>query len=434
MNDGLIGPLEIESLAFGGRGVARYDGRVIFVRGAVPGDLVRARLTLEKKRYAEAEAVLFDRGSPQRCRPICPVFGECGGCQWQMLPYAEQLRHKEKIFRDILQRQCSIDGALVSGITESPVEWTYRSRVQFKCNMSVDSNLKIGFYRPNSHVVVDVKSCPVADPAFNQLLPELHELLQCNSFATQISQIDMEIGDDKQVRIVFHCSDKNNTELVAGLNPLQQRYPFALFLQTGSKSTLRHIAGPRDLTIEVDSPPLQLAYGAGGFAQINLVQNRRMVSEALRMAAPEKDWRVLDLYCGMGNFSLPFARRVTKLVAVEGHAGSIAQGKVNARQNQITNIDFVTRAAEGAYAALAGKEGFDLVVLDPPRSGAREVVVDLLKQRVKRILYVSCDPMTLARDLTLLLAGGYRCIESRALDMFPQTYHLESLTFLELDP
>jgi 23S rRNA (uracil1939-C5)-methyltransferase len=195
---------------------------------------------------------------------------------------------------------------------------------------------------------------------------------------------------------------------------------------------LRHICGSADLRIEVDTPPVQLAYGAGGFAQINLEQNRRMVAEALRLAAPQANWRVLDLYCGMGNFSLAFARRVAHLVGVEEHAGSISQAKSIARQNQIRNVDFFARPAQGAYASCAGEAGFDLVILDPPRSGAKEVVTDLLAHSVKKILYISCDPMTLARDLNLLLAGGYRVVESRPLDMFPQTYHLESLTLLEL--
>ncbi len=436
MQHGLIGPLEIESLAFGGNGVARFDGRVIFVRGAVPGDLVWARLLREKKRYAEAEAVRFEQESPQRCAPVCPVFGECGGCQWQMLPYAEQLRYKEQIFRDSLQRQCGVAAERISPILASPVAWHYRSRVQFKCRLLTDGRLAIGFYRPGSHFVIDIESCPVAAPAFNQLLPELRALLQHSPFAAQLSQIDMEIGDGggdgAQVRLVLHYAGKDAAGLAACLKPLQRTQSLALFLRSGSKSSLRHIGGPVELTIEVDSPALPLAYGAGGFAQINLAQNRRMVAEALRLAALKKEWRVLDLYCGMGNFSLPFARRVAKLVAVEEHAGSIAQGRLNARHNRLTNIDFIARPAQGAYAALGGEKGFDLVLLDPPRCGAKEVVADLLKQRVKRILYVSCDPMTLARDLKLLLAGGYRLIESRPLDMFPQTYHLESLTLLEL--
>jgi 23S rRNA (uracil1939-C5)-methyltransferase len=432
MSERLIGPLEIESLAFGGNGVARFDGRVIFVRGAVPGDLVWARLTKEKKRYAEGGAVRFEQEASQRCEPACPVFGECGGCQWQMLPYAAQLEHKEQIFRDALQRQCGVDPQRIAPILASPDQWYYRSRVQFKCRALSDGTLAIGFYRHASHFVIDIDSCPVAAPAFNKLLPALRELLQRTPYAAQVSQIDMEIGAGESVRLVLHYAGDNAAGLAESLRHLQKIQPLAIFLKTGPKSNLRHVEGPAELKIEVDSPTLELAYGAGGFAQINLTQNQRMVAEALRLAAPEADWRVLDLYCGMGNFSLPFARRVESLVAVEEHAGSIRQGKSNARHNRLTNVDFVARPAEGAYAAFAGKRGFDLVILDPPRAGAKEVVVDLLRQRVKRILYVSCDPMTLARDLKLLLAGGYRVIESRPLDMFPQTYHLESLTLLEL--
>jgi len=351
-----------------------------------------------------------------------------------MLPYAEQLRHKEQIFRQTLQRQCGLEAGQVSSILESNDAWHYRSRVQFKCHQLADGRLVIGFFRPGSHFVVDVQFCPVAAPAFNQLLPVLRELLQQSPFAAQISQVDMEIGDDQQLRVVIHYAGKEIAGLIACLQPFQQSKGFSLFLRTGSRSNLRHISGPADLSIEIDNPPLQLAYGAGGFAQINLAQNRRMVSEVLRLAEPQKSWRVLDLYCGMGNFSLAFARRVENVVAVEEHAGSISQGKLNARRNQLSNIDFYARSAEGAYAAFAGDRGFDLVLLDPPRCGAKEVVADLLKERVKRILYISCDPMTLARDLKLLLDNGYRVIESRPLDMFPQTYHLESLTLLEYAP
>ena len=438
--DGLIGPLEIESLAFGGNGVARFEGRVIFVRGAVPGDLVWVRLLREKKRHAEAEAVRFEKLSPARCAPLCPVFGECGGCQWQMLPYPEQLRHKEQIFRDTLQRQCGVTEEQVAPILESPVAWHYRSRVQFKCHLHADGTLAVGFFRTGSHFVINIQSCPVAAPAFNRLLPELREILQGSPYAAQVTQIDMEIGDgggdgggdDEQVRLVIHYAGTDSAGLLDCLRPLHQDPSRALFLRAGSRSTLRHVAGPLELSIAVDTPPVRLAYGGGGFAQINLAQNRRMVAEALRLAAPEKDWHLLDLYCGMGNFSLPFARRVAKLVAVEEHAGSIVQGKANARHNQLTNIDFFARPAQGACAAFAGGRGFDLVLLDPPRCGAKEVVAELLEQRVKRILYISCDPMTLARDLKLLLAGGYHLVESRPLDMFPQTYHLESLSLLEL--
>ncbi len=374
MSDGLIGPLEIRSLAFGGNGVARHAGRVVFVHGAVPGDHVRVRLVREKKRYAEAEAVDFAAYAEQRRSPYCPYFGDCGGCQWQMLPYAEQLKHKEQIFQDILRRHSQVDEVLISPILESPTEWHYRSRVQFKCQQRKNGELAIGFYRHGSHSVVDVASCPIAATEFNDLLPILRDLLRSCSCSAAISQLDMEIGDDHQLRLVVHYAGSSPQKLADCLWPLQQARAFALFLNSGSKKALHHLGGPEEISLQVDTPPIQLAYAAGGFAQINLAQNRQMVKTALAMSAPHPDWRVLDLYSGMGNFSLPFARRVDQLVAVESYQASVAQGKVNAERNGIENIHFGLSPASGTCRKYRTDRGFDLVILDPPRAGAKEVV------------------------------------------------------------
>jgi 23S rRNA (uracil1939-C5)-methyltransferase len=433
MPDGLIGPLKINSLAFGGSGVARHEGRVIFVRGAVPGDSVRVRLLRVKKRYAEAEAVQFERMSPARRVPLCPVFGDCGGCQWQMLPYSAQLTAKEQIFHDILQRQAGVTAELILPILASPDEWNYRCRVQFKCTQRADKTLAIGFFHHGSHRVVDTTACAVAMPALNQLLPKLRDLLTGSSLAVQIPQLDMETGDCRSLRLVIHYLGADLKGLRRSLQPLLADPSLSLYVQQGRKTTLAYLGGPRELLLHVDTPDLDLAYGAGGFSQVNLTQNRRMLAAALEMVAPRPHWRVLDLFCGMGNFSLPFARRVAQLIGVEDFDGSVKQGRANAQRNRLENIEFFTRPAAGAYAALAGETGFDLVILDPPRSGAAEVIAELAGHKAPRILYVSCDPMTLARDLKILVAAGYRVVASRPLDMFPQTWHLESLTLLVRD-
>lgn len=428
MHEGLIGPLDIKSLAFGGRGVARFSGRVVFVRGAVPGDQLWARLTHEKKRYAEADIERITQPSPARCTARCPVFGRCGGCQWQMLSYVEQLRCKEQVFSDILRRQCGVSTEKISSILESPVEWNYRSRVQFKCHGTEDGQFLIGFYAPGSHYVIDVSTCAIAAPAFNELLPLVRGRLHGSPFIKEIPQIDMETDDQNQVRLTFHYNGENSDGLVARLHGLPAAEPVSIFIQSGRKSSLRLVSGNPRLTIEVDAPPIHLSYAAGGFAQVNLVQNRRLVTEVLRMSQPEAGWRVLDLYCGMGNFSLPFARRVAHVVGVEEFSASIEQGRVNADFNQINNIEFHARNACGSCRDFAGETGFDLVVLDPPRTGAREVIHELVSQRVKRILYVSCDPMTLARDMNILFDHHYTLSESRPVDMFPHTWHIESLS------
>lgn len=431
MSEALHGPLEIKSLAFGGSGVARFGGRVVFVRGAVPGDLVWVRWLREKKRFAEAEAVRFEKLSAARCEAACPVFGDCGGCQWQMLPYGRQIFHKEQIFSDILRRHCEVPQEKIRPLLESPGEWHYRSRVQFKCHALENGQLAIGFFRTGSHFVVAIDACPIADPSFNQLLPRLRQALSGTSYAHRIPQVDMEKGDGPVVRIVVHYLGDDTAGLAALLTTLELPVEVAFFLQSGRKSSLLHVSGPAELQIEVDVPSLFLAYAAGGFAQVNLEQNRRMVAEALRMLNCDAGMRALDLYCGMGNFSLPLSRRVREVVGVEDYHGSVEQGRSNAERNGLENVRFEARPAYGAYSALRGEKSFDLVVLDPPRAGARNVVTELVEQPVSRILYISCDPMTLARDLKDLLLGGYRLVESRPVDMFPQTYHLESLTLLE---
>lgn len=430
MSSAQHGPLEIKSLAFGGSGIARHEGRVIFVRGAVPGDLVHVRLLREKKRYAEAEIVRIERPSSERCAARCKVFGDCGGCQWQMLSYSAQLRHKEQIFADILRRHAGVEEDRLLPILESPAEWHYRSRVQFKCHAFADGRFVIGFFRAGSHIVVDIDSCPLVDPSINLLLPQVRALLEGSSYVGDIPQLDFEKGDGDAVRLVVHYLGPDEAGLVERLKQLCSARDLSLYLQSGRKSSLRHLSGPAELEIEVDAPALKLAYGAGGFAQVNLAQNRRMVAESLRMARPSKEQVVFDLYCGMGNFSLPFARRSLKVLGVEDFGNSVAQAKKNACRNGLENTGFFARAAQGACRELRPESGFDTILLDPPRSGAREVVAELVEQRVARLLYVSCDPMTLSRDLKQLQLGGYRLLESRPVDMFPQTYHLESLSLL----
>jgi len=219
--------------------------------------------------------------------------------------------------------------------------------------------------------------------------------------------------------------------IAAALEPFARAVGLALFLQIGRKERMIPVCGTADLTIECDEPPLRLDYGPGGFAQINLAQNRALVAAAMAAANLRGTERVLDLFCGMGNFSLPLARRCREVVGVEDFAPSIVQAERNACANAITNVQFLARPANGASSELAAGAPFDLVFLDPPREGAIEVCRELAALQPLRILYVSCDPATLSRDLKVLLLRGYRLVFSRPFDFFPQTHHIESLTLLE---
>ncbi|MEZ4599266.1 MAG: 23S rRNA (uracil(1939)-C(5))-methyltransferase RlmD [Syntrophotaleaceae bacterium] len=425
----IIDELHIESLAYGGAGLGRHEGRVVFVPFTAPGDRVRCRIIREKKRYAEGVAEQILVPSAERRQACCPVFGQCGGCQWQHLSYSGQGSWKETIFSSLLNKQAGIDPAVMRPLACAPDEWTYRSRAQVKIRQA-QNRLVMGFYRPGSHYVANTESCPILHPLLNRTWSLFRQrLIECPD-AAKIPQLDLETDDTGQVRAVLHYIGNQSEPIKEFFGTMSAVANLSLFLQSGRKDTLTKLFGRENLTIEVDDPPLKLQYGAGGFAQVNLEQNRALVREVASLFPSGSRWRVLDLFCGMGNFSLPVARRAEKVIGVENFAPAIDQARRNAEANGLTNVEFHARPAEGAATALWPENGFDMVMLDPPRSGAYEVIRELARLKPARILYISCDPPTLARDLVPLLHSGYQLGWSRPYDLFPQTHHTESVTLL----
>lgn len=427
--DTLLPPLTIETLVDGGAGLARFQGRVIFIPFTAVGDLVVARVVRVKKRYAEADPVEILQPASDRCPPFCPVAGECGGCQWQHLPYEQQIFWKEKLFSQTLQRQCSIDAEAILPIIPAASPKHYRNRVQIKCHHS-PSGFMTGFYRPRSRYVVAVDQCPIMPSGLNQLLNMLRSYLIETAFAKLIPQIDLYTDDKDKKAVVVHYLGEQRDALEASLANLPDTIGDIL-VQYGTKASMKIIRGSGLLQVRVDEPDLWLQYAVGSFAQVNLDQNRALVAAVLRNAPLKSTDRVLELYCGMGNFSLPLARRLAQVVGVEESPQSIAMAKHNAQQNALTNTTFHAAAAERFLTTMVSKESFDVALLDPPRTGAYKAIKSLLQRKIPRIVYVSCDPQTLVRDLQPLLHNGYRLVSSQALDMFPQTYHCESVTFLE---
>jgi len=426
--------LQIDNLAYGGNGVGRLDGKAVFVPLSAPGDRILCRLVRDRKRYADGELVELLEPSAQRRSPLCPVFGDCGGCQWQHLPYGEQARWKERIFIDTLRRQAGVEAAAFRPLVPAPQEWGYRSRVQFKCRQTADGFV-MGFYRRGSHYVVDVPFCPITVPRLNELLASFRQWLAGSPCPERIPQVDMEFDDEAKVRVVVHHLGGEAAALAEYLQPLAEQAGISLFLQSGRKETLRRVSGEEDLHIHpLGAGRQRLAYGPGGFAQVNLAQNRTLVDYLLAEASLAGEERVLELFCGMGNFSLPLALRAQELVGVENYAPAIERAIANARLNGIANARFHALAAEAAMRQLPAAGECDLAVLDPPRTGAYPVMRELLRLRPARIIYVSCDPVTLARDLVPLLHGGYEVSSCRPIDLFPQTYHTESVTALRLKP
>ncbi len=428
----MIDDLRIERLTYGGSGLGHHQGKAVFVPHTAPGDLVRCRVVREKKRYIEAELTEIITPSPQRRSPLCPVFGLCGGCQWQHLPYAEQTSWKETIFRDSLTRPTGLAAERFRPLVAAPDEWAYRSRAQFKCRWT-DQGFVMGFYRRGSHYVIDIEHCPIVADELNEALQYFRRWLGEGPCPDKIPQVNIAVDDEGWVRVVVHVLDGREAALAAYLRPLVETVGYSLFFQSGRKETLTRITGEDDLHIfPTLSPKLRLAYGPGGFAQVNLSQNRNLVAAVTTAVETIRPKRVLDLYCGMGNFSLPIALWADEVVGIEDHAPSIRKAEQNALSNKLTNLRFYAEPAEGAAARHAQTGHFDLVVLDPPRTGAYPVVRELASLRPRHILYISCDPPTLARDLVPLLHNGYELQWSQPFDLFPQTYHTEGLTLLEL--
>jgi 23S rRNA (uracil1939-C5)-methyltransferase len=426
----IIRDLKITSLVHGGRGIGRYDGKAVFVPLTIPGDQVACRVVKSKKRYVEAELHEIVTPSALRREPPCPFFGSCGGCQWQHIPYQEQTRWKEKIFSDLVVRNKVIAIENLKPIVPAPDEWNYRNRVQFKCHHSAQ-RLTVGFYRQGSHAVVDIDKCRLVSLPIQRTLDRLREELKKSPRPDCVLQADVACGDDGEVRIMLHVSRQGYKPLRSWLQDFSSRHQFNACLSADRKQTPEIVHGEGDLSVKVDQPEITLRYGPGGFVQVNSAQNRSMVANMLELLALNGTERVLDLFCGMGNFSLPVARRAGRVTGVEDSVSSIAHARLNAESNNIDNVEFLTADAASLMTHSRAEDNLDLIILDPPRTGNYQAARELLKVKPERILYVSCDPATLVRDLIPLVNNGYEVVSSQPFDLFPQTWHIESMTLLE---
>ena len=425
----IIRNLEITSLVHGGRGIGRHEGKAVFVPLVAPGDRIDCQVVKSKKRFAEAELIEILVPSPFRREPPCAFFGACGGCQWQHLPYSEQLRWKGQNFSDQLVRSKMVQADRIKPIVAAPEEWRYRNRVQLKTHFSADG-LAIGFYRQGSHSVVDIDHCLLVAPPLQKVLSLLRENLQDLDNAESVEQVDLACGDDDKVRLLLYVRPEGYEALRGQLQSFAARYSLNACIKSVEQGSVEIVQGEGELTVTIDQPALALRYGPGGFVQVNSSQNRAMISNMLELLDLKGNEKVIDLFCGMGNFSLPLSCRAGHVVGIEDYAPSIAMARLNAEANQVRNVEFFAADASAIIDRFKG-ENPDLVVLDPPRTGNYEVVKQLLQLNPERVLYVSCDPATLARDLVPLVSSGYEVISSQPFDLFPQTWHIESMTLLQ---
>jgi len=427
----------IDKLAFGGNGVCRIDGKVCFVPFSCPGDEVSLRITAQKKSYCTASIAEFLNSSPFRTVPVCPIFGACGGCSWQHIRYPAQLEQKKQIMAETLWRGARVPAELIDDVVAATNQYGYRNRLQFKVSAR-NGMLNIGFYRQGSHQVEDAADgCPIAAPVINQVLNCCRTVLQSYPDVESIYQLSIDAGDSGLFVVIDHggvVTSKNRAYFIdrsGDFGPCT-----GLFLKVDKQSSYEKLWGNAEISYRMNladpnKRALELTYSPGGFAQVHQAQNLAMLSVIRRLGAFAPTELLLDLYCGNGNFSLPLAAEVASVIGIEGNADSIRAAEYNRELNKVANARFFCDdVTAGVLRLIEEGQKFDTVLLDPPRSGAGDAVAGIVRLQPNKIIYVSCDPSTLARDCGLLSGCGYRVVTSVPIDMFPQTYHLESVTLL----
>jgi 23S rRNA (uracil1939-C5)-methyltransferase len=409
-------------------------GKVVFVAGALPGERVRFRRRSFHKSHDEADLVEVLEASPSRVVPRCAHFGVCGGCALQHLDPAAQLAAKQKELGQNLARIGDLEPAQWLPPLLGP-HWNYRRRARLSSRFVAKKDRSlVGFREKQGKYVADVQRCEVLAEPVGALVGTLADLLTGMERRTSIPQIEVALSDGERV-LVFRVLDPLPEPDLEKLRAFEKAHGLRILLQPGGLDTIAPLTpGPVDLHYRLDDFDVRLDFGPSDFVQVNAAINQAMVARAIELLEIGPDDRVLDLYCGLGNFTLPMARRAARVVGVEGEAGLIARARANASLNGISNAEFVvadlSRPPDLDIPWMRG--GFDKVLLDPPRVGAAEVLSAVAHLAPRRVVYISCHTGSLARDLGVLTHQlGFRLRAAGVLDMFPHTTHVESIAVLD---
>ncbi|MEM6640255.1 MAG: 23S rRNA (uracil(1939)-C(5))-methyltransferase RlmD [Pseudomonadota bacterium] len=424
--------VQIVDLTHDGRGVARVEGKAVFVNGALPGERVSARVAARKRRFdvAETRAVLI--ASPDRVDPRCEAFGVCGGCALQHQAVPAQRDSKADALRTALSRIGEVmPEEWLDTLTGSA--WGYRRRARLAVkDVPKKGRVLVGFRERNAPYVADMERCEILHPSIGGLLTTLSTLIAGLSIRNRIPQIEVAVGDDRAA-LVFRILDPLSTADEAALLAFGDAHELDIYLQSGGLDTVTPLGEVGALTYRLDDFDLTMHFEPIDFIQVHGELNNAMVSRAVDLLAPDKDDRVLDLFCGLGNFSLPIARRAGRVVGVEGDEGLTARARDNAMRNELHNAAFIAADLFGPVTGFGfAGETYDRVLIDPPRTGAEAVLPAVAATGATRVVYVSCHPGSLARDAgSLVKEHGFQLSAAGIMDMFPHTAHVESIAVFD---
>jgi 23S rRNA (uracil1939-C5)-methyltransferase len=424
---------DIVDLAHDGRGVARVLGKAVFVEGALPGERVRYRVTKRRRQLDEALLVEILTPSPDRVAPACAHFGVCGGCSLQHLSAAAQVAAKQRQLLENLQRIGRSRPERVLEPLRGPA-WAYRRRARLGVKyVYKKGRVLAGFREREKPYLADIRRCEILQAPLATLPQELAALVETLAIREKLPQVEVAAGDEATA-LVLRVLEAPGAEDTAKIAAFGERLGVQIFLQSGGLDTVRPLReGYPPLSYAVDSGRVVLEFGPVDFIQVNREINASMVAAAMDLLQPAEGDAVLDLFCGLGNFTLPLARRAQRVVGVEGDAVLVGKAAANAARNGVGNAAFFREnlfepAQFGAWA----EERYDLVLLDPPRAGAAQLLARLSHWRPRRVVYISCHPGSLARDAEILVYGqGFKLTCAGVMDMFPHTAHIESIAVFE---
>ncbi|HEY8586661.1 MAG TPA: 23S rRNA (uracil(1939)-C(5))-methyltransferase RlmD [Rhodanobacter sp.] len=434
-------PFEAHVTALGhdGRGVARIDGKTVFVSGALLGEHVLARLRKRHRHFDEAEVVEVITASPHRVEPRCQHFAQCSGCSLQHLDAGSQIAAKQSVLSENFERIGKVTPASwLPPLTAEP--WAYRRKGRLSVrHVAKKGRVLVGFREEqNPRFVTEIQRCEVMHPSLGPKVGLLAELIGSMDAIDTIPQIEFAAGDEQMALVFRHMQPLSERDLAA-LTAFGQQHDLAIYLQPGGTSSVHPLwpANPR-LAFRIASDDarfagVELEFQPLDFIQVNAGMNQLMMARTLDLLELQPTDRVLDLFCGLGNFTLPIARRVAEVVGVEGEHGLVERAAQNAARNDIGNAQFhVANLFEDQRHTEWARQPWDKLLLDPPRAGADKLLEYLPHKQTRRIVYVSCHPASLARDAGILVnRHGFKLAAAGVMDMFPHTAHVESIALFE---
>lgn len=427
--------LDINGLSHDGRGIATHAGKTLFIHGAMPGEKVLAKITKQHRRYSEGKVLEVLTASHDRVAPLCSHYGICGGCSLQHMNMQSQIQFKQQTLINQLQHFGHVSAeTILPPLSGQP--WGYRGKARLGVRYVIKKEkLLVGFREKLSNYLADIDSCAVLHPSIGPHINALAELVASLTQFEHIAQIEVAVGDHATALVFRHLNDLTDED-IEKLISFGAAHQFHIYLQPNPPKVL-HKIWPTDsierLHYLLSDYQLEMQFHPLDFTQVNSETNQLMIQQALTLLDVQATDNVLDLFCGLGNFTLPMAKTAKHVTGIEGSQTMVERGYENAKHNEINNVDFyAANLFEPDLQWPWLQKQYDKILLDPPRTGAEAILPFLTKMNAKKIVYVSCNPATLARDAGIFVnTFGFKLKKVGVINMFPHTSHIEAIALFE---